>query len=133
MLPADLDPAELVALGGAVRELRARRRLSQEALGWRGDLHRNYVGAVERGEVNPTFRVLLKLERGLAVPLPELIDLFQAHRTEGPGLMLAPPAPSRRQSGEREAVGPQPRPAGAGGSGCGSAGGRPASPWRPAR
>jgi transcriptional regulator with XRE-family HTH domain len=106
VLPADLDPAELRALGGAVRELRARRRLSQEALGWRGDLHRNYVGAVERGEVNPTFRVLLKLERGLGVPISELIDLFEQHRTMQPGLMLAPPAPSRRQPGEREAAGP---------------------------
>ncbi len=132
MLPADLDPAELVALGGAVRELRARRHLSQEALGWRCDLHRNYVGAVERGEVNCTFRVLLKLERGLWVPLSELIDRFEAHREASPGLMLALPVPSRRQAGEREAAGLPPRPVGADGSGYGSAGGRPSSPWRPA-
>jgi len=133
MLPADLDPAALVALGGAMRELRARWRLSQEVLGAHGDLHRNYAGAVERGEVNPTFRVLLKLERGLGVPLSELIDLFETHRGTSPDLMLAPPAPSRRQVGEREAVDSLPCPAGAGGVGCGSAGGRPVSPWRRAR
>jgi ribosome-binding protein aMBF1 (putative translation factor) len=60
---------ELHAFGRAIRELRARRDLSQEELGFRSGLHRNYVGAIERGEINPTFRVLLKLERGLAMPL----------------------------------------------------------------
>ncbi len=132
MPPADLDPAALVALGRAVRELRARRSLSQESLGFRGGLHRNYVGAVERGEVNCTFRVLLKLERGLWVPLSELIETYERHRMALPGLMLAPPAPSRRQLGEREAVGP-PRVIDAGEAGYGLADGRPASPWRPVR
>lgn len=51
---------ELAARGRAVRELRARRGFSQEQLGVRSALHRNYVGAVERGEINSTFRVLMK-------------------------------------------------------------------------
>ena len=54
------------ALGRAVRETRARRGLSQEALGEAAGLHRNYVGAVERGEVNPTFKTLLAVAGGLA-------------------------------------------------------------------
>lgn len=53
--------------------LRARRDLSQEELGFRARLHRNYIGAIERGEINPTFRVLLKLARGLQMPLSELM------------------------------------------------------------
>jgi ribosome-binding protein aMBF1 (putative translation factor) len=61
------------ALGLVVRYTRARRALSQEELGDRSELHRNYVGAIERGEINPTFRVLLKLARGLGLPLSELI------------------------------------------------------------
>jgi ribosome-binding protein aMBF1 (putative translation factor) len=61
------------ALGHVVRYTRARRALSQEELGYRSELHRNYVGAIERGEINPTFRVLLKLARGLDLPLSELI------------------------------------------------------------
>lgn len=65
------------ALGAAVRELRARRGMSQEELGARADLHRNYVGAIERGEINPTFRVLLKLEDGLRLPLAELVRLYE--------------------------------------------------------
>lgn len=63
------------ALGAAVRELRGRRGFSQEELGFRGRLHRNYVGAIERGEINPTLRVMLKLCDGLMVPLAELIRL----------------------------------------------------------
>lgn len=61
------------ALGHVVRYTRARRAFSQEELGFRARLHRNYVGALERGEINPTFRVLLKLARGLDLPLSELI------------------------------------------------------------
>jgi transcriptional regulator with XRE-family HTH domain len=81
MLPADLDPRELLALGRAVRELRVLSGfISQETLGHRCDLHRNYVGAIERGEINPTFRVLLKLERGLRVPLTHLIYTYERQR-----------------------------------------------------
>jgi transcriptional regulator with XRE-family HTH domain len=65
------------ALGRAVFEARARRRLSQEELGFRAKLHRNYVGAVERGEINPTFKTLLALTRGLALPLSELVKLYE--------------------------------------------------------
>ncbi len=68
---------EHAALGRAVRELRLRRDLSQEELGYRGGLHRNYVGAIERGEINPTFRILLKLERGLRLPLSELTACYE--------------------------------------------------------
>jgi DNA-binding XRE family transcriptional regulator len=70
------------ALGRALLELRARRGLSQEQLGADAGLHRNYVGAIERGEINPTFRVLLKLTVGLRLPLSELIAVYERHRAE---------------------------------------------------
>lgn len=84
----DTHSPEHARLGRAVRELRARRGLSQEELGFRAGLHRNYVGAIERGEINPTFRVLLKLERGLQLPLSEIIQLWElrAHETIAPRL-----------------------------------------------
>jgi transcriptional regulator with XRE-family HTH domain len=68
---------EHAALGHAIRITRTRRRLSQEGLGYRARLHRNQVGAIERGEQNPTFRVLLKLGRGLATPLSELMKTYE--------------------------------------------------------
>ncbi len=69
--------ADHTALGPAVPIARATRGLSQEELGSRADLHRNYIGAIERGQINPTFRVLLKLERGLAIPVSELIERYE--------------------------------------------------------
>ena len=73
---------EHAALGRAVREIRARRDLSRERLGLEGGLHRNYVGAIERGEINPTFTVLMKVAAGLAVPLSELFVLYERRRAE---------------------------------------------------
>lgn len=85
---AGIHSPEHARLGRAVRELRARRGLSQEELGFRSGLHRNYVGAIERGEINPTFRVLLKLERGLALPLSEIIELWERRAHEPVSLHL---------------------------------------------
>jgi transcriptional regulator with XRE-family HTH domain len=65
------------ALGAAVREIRARRGFSQEGLGFASGLHRNYVGAIERGEINATFRTLLKTRSGLRVPLSELVLVYE--------------------------------------------------------
>jgi transcriptional regulator with XRE-family HTH domain len=65
------------ALGSAAREIRARRGISQEELGFRATLHRNYVGAIERGEINPTFATLLHLRQGLDVPLSELVWVYE--------------------------------------------------------
>jgi transcriptional regulator with XRE-family HTH domain len=70
------------ALGRAVLEARARRGISQEELGFRAKLHRNYIGAVERGEINPTFKTLLALTRGLTPPLSELIGLYERNIRE---------------------------------------------------
>lgn len=77
----DLAP-HLRNLGRATRFLRARRELSQEILGKRAGLHRNYVGAIERGEINPTLRVMLKLTDGLDVPLSTLIGDYESLRRE---------------------------------------------------
>jgi transcriptional regulator with XRE-family HTH domain len=76
-IPARVDAPNLRALGAAVRELRARRGLSQEWLGFKAELHRNYIGAIERGQINPTLRTLMRLADGLAVPLSELVLLYE--------------------------------------------------------
>ncbi|HEY4277834.1 MAG TPA: helix-turn-helix transcriptional regulator [Conexibacter sp.] len=74
--------SEHVVLGAAVREMRARRGLSQQELGSQAQLHRNYVGAIERGEINPTWRILRKLANGLDVSLSELVALFEIRNSE---------------------------------------------------
>jgi transcriptional regulator with XRE-family HTH domain len=72
--------AEHLALGSVIRQLRARHALSQEDLGLRVGLHRNYVGAIERGEINPTFRTLLTLTSGLDVRLSTVVRLCEQRR-----------------------------------------------------
>jgi transcriptional regulator with XRE-family HTH domain len=71
------------ALGRAVREIRARRGLSQEGLGFAAGLHRNYVGAMERGELNSTFRTLLSFAAGLDVPMSELVAVYERQVADG--------------------------------------------------
>jgi transcriptional regulator with XRE-family HTH domain len=76
-IPPLVVSREHYALGKAVRETRARRGMSQEGLGFVTGLHRNQVGALERGEANPTFSTLLKTVRGLRVALSELVEVYE--------------------------------------------------------
>jgi transcriptional regulator with XRE-family HTH domain len=85
------------AFGRAVRETRARRGLSQESLGRRARLHRNYVGAVERGEINPTFRVMLKLAVGLGIDVSELVRLAEKRHHEMAAVPITLPEARRDQ------------------------------------
>lgn len=72
-----------VALGCALRELRAKRGLSQEQLGFESGLHRNYVGACERGEINLSFAAMLRLTRALDVEMSELIGRYEDLKLSG--------------------------------------------------
>ena len=58
-----------------VRELRAARGLSLDALATRTGVSRSMISLVERGESSPTAVVLEKLSVGLGVPLASLFDV----------------------------------------------------------
>jgi transcriptional regulator with XRE-family HTH domain len=66
-----------VAYGEAFRQLRAERRLSQEALASEADLDRTYVSGIERGERNPSLESILKLTDALEVQLSEVASLAE--------------------------------------------------------
>lgn len=66
------------AVGRRVRELRARLGISQEELAARADLHRNYVGSVERGERDIGITALGSLAAALDVSLQEFFRTFRS-------------------------------------------------------
>lgn len=72
--PSPPDPP----IGAVLRELRLSRGLTQEELASRARIHRNYVGALERGERNPTFMIAAKLLRVLHVSWVELGEALEA-------------------------------------------------------
>lgn len=59
-------------VGARIRHLRREHGLSQEAFAERCDLHRTYIGAIERGEKTMTIATASKLASALGVSLSEL-------------------------------------------------------------
>jgi transcriptional regulator with XRE-family HTH domain len=64
----------LQRLGLRIRRLREKANISQEALGQIAGLHRTYIGAIERGERNPSVLSLKKIADALKVTLGDLFD-----------------------------------------------------------
>ena len=62
----------LVGLGRVIRDARGDSRISQEELGLRTGVHRNYIGGIERGERNPSVTTIATLAEGLDMRLSEL-------------------------------------------------------------
>ena len=63
----------LKALASEVRRSRGDLGLSQEELADRANLHRNYIGMIERAERAPTLVAMEGVARGLKLRLSELI------------------------------------------------------------
>lgn len=61
-------------LGRRVRHLRIQAGWTQEELSERAELHPTYLGGIERGERNASFKNLAKLASALQVPLDSLVD-----------------------------------------------------------
>jgi transcriptional regulator with XRE-family HTH domain len=66
----------LIAFGEIVREKRKERGLSQEDLAHKADLHRTYIGMIERAEKNITLENINKIAKALEIPISELFKNY---------------------------------------------------------
>ena len=64
----------LINFGERVREIRKEKGFSQEELAYKADLHRTYIGMIERAEKNITLLNIEKIASALEVSIN---DLFQ--------------------------------------------------------
>ncbi|HEX7299599.1 MAG TPA: helix-turn-helix transcriptional regulator [Solirubrobacteraceae bacterium] len=71
------DPVITAAVGRAVRSLREQKDLSQEELAACSNMHRTYIGGIERGERNPTITVLYRIADALQVSASALLALAE--------------------------------------------------------
>lgn len=62
----------LIKFGEKVRALRKERKLSQEELSFKAELHRTYIGMIERAEKNITLINIEKIANALKVDIKEL-------------------------------------------------------------
>lgn len=74
MPKADDSPSPRATLAQNIKRLRLERGLSQEALAGAAELHRNYVGGIERGERNVAIDNIGKIAAALGVSSADLVD-----------------------------------------------------------
>lgn len=63
-----------LSFGKIIKEIREEKCISQEELGFRSNLHRTYIGMIERGEKNITLENIDKISKGLDVSMMLLFE-----------------------------------------------------------
>lgn len=71
--------------GILIRRMRLERGHSQETFGQACQIDRTYVGMIERGEVNVTLAMVVRLAGGLGISLVELFSEFQRDQGDSAG------------------------------------------------
>lgn len=66
------------AFGKVLRELREKRGLSQEELGFESGYHRTYISLLERGLKNPSLKTIIKISKVLSVKPSELLKRIES-------------------------------------------------------
>jgi len=64
----------LINFGERVRKFRKEKGLSQEQLAFKADLHRTYIGMIERAEKNITLININKIANALEVEMSKLFE-----------------------------------------------------------
>ncbi len=63
----------LIKFGQRVRQLRKEKKLSQEELSFKANLHRTYIGMIERAEKNITLINIEKIANALETNIDNLL------------------------------------------------------------
>lgn len=75
------NPSIEVRFGARVHSLRVERRLPQDTLANRAQIHRNYLSEMERGKRNVSLRIIERVANALDVELQELFSGKEYHDT----------------------------------------------------
>ncbi|MGH2506324.1 MAG: helix-turn-helix domain-containing protein [Ktedonobacteraceae bacterium] len=62
-------------LAKKIRQLRLERGWSQEELAYEANIHKNYIGGIERAERNPSLKHIGKIADAFGVTIPVLFEL----------------------------------------------------------
>lgn len=63
----------LLLFGRRMRDIRKMQEISQEELAHRANLHRTYIGMIERAEKNITLQNMERIANALDVPITNLL------------------------------------------------------------
>jgi transcriptional regulator with XRE-family HTH domain len=66
-----------ILLGRRIRALRKAKGWTQQKLGNRADIDYKFLSEIERGNMNPSFKILVKIASALEVELPEMLRFDQ--------------------------------------------------------
>lgn len=70
-------PPTSAQLGSAIRRLRTERELTIEGLASTAGIHWTYLTGIERGQRNPSWKVIAAVAAGLGVKVSELARLAE--------------------------------------------------------
>lgn len=68
-------------LAKKIRELRQGRGWSQNELAAEANIHKNYIGGIERAERNPSLGHIAKIADALSVTIPDLFELCRVDKS----------------------------------------------------
>lgn len=69
-------------VGLIIRQVRIEKGLSQEELSYKCELHRTYIGSIERAEKVASIITLEKIAKALEIPISEIFMQYEKNITE---------------------------------------------------
>jgi XRE family transcriptional regulator, regulator of sulfur utilization len=71
-----------IEIGLLIRQTRIEKNLSQEDLAFNCELHRTYIGSLERGEKVATILTLEKITKALGISLSDIFKKYEKNQSK---------------------------------------------------